>query len=74
MYIDGILMEDELVVISEALDAYSFDLYSLEGEYSRKTVEVTFKNDITIYDAAYVTLAMIKKSVTISADEDLVKN
>jgi predicted nucleic acid-binding protein len=73
LYYKRIFSEDELVEISEALDAYSFDLYPIEGEYSRKTVEVTFKNDITIYDAAYVTLAMIKNAIMISADEDLIK-
>jgi predicted nucleic acid-binding protein len=73
LYYKQLFSENELVEISEALDAYSFDLYSLEGEYSRKTVEVTFKNNITIYDSSYISLAIIKNAFMITADEDFIK-
>ena len=65
--------ESELKEVSEALEAYSLNLYPLKGDYAEKTVEVAFKNDITIYDAAYVALAMIRGTHMYTADEKLVR-
>jgi len=65
--------EEELKEISEALQAYSFSLYPLKGEYARKTVEVAVKNNITIYDASYVALAIMRKTQMYTADEKLIK-
>ncbi|RDD52838.1 MAG: PIN domain nuclease, partial [Candidatus Korarchaeota archaeon NZ13-K] len=59
--------------ISEALEAYSFELYPLRGEYMQKTVKVAFKNDMTIYDASYVALALAKKTLLYTADEKLLE-
>lgn len=65
--------EEELKEISEALQAYSFSLYPLKGEYAEKTVEVAVKNNITIYDASYVALAIMRKTQMYTADEKLIK-
>ena len=65
--------ENELKEISEALEAYSLNLYPLKGDYAEKTIEVAFKNDITIYDAAYIALAMIRGTHMYTADEKLVR-
>lgn len=51
LYYKGLFSEDELKEVSEALDAFSFELYSLRGEYKR-TIEAAYKNNITIYDAS----------------------
>ncbi|MEM4727550.1 MAG: type II toxin-antitoxin system VapC family toxin [Candidatus Bathyarchaeia archaeon] len=72
LYYKKLFSENELREISEALDAYSFDLYSLKGEYSRKTVEIMFYNDITIYDASYISLAVMRNTFMYTADEDLI--
>jgi len=64
---------EELKEISESLEAYSFSLYPLRGEYAEKTLEVAFDNDITIYDASYVALAMIKDALVYTADRVLIK-
>jgi len=61
LYYKKLFSESELKEISEALDSYSFSLYSLKGEYAEKTIEVAFKNNITIYDASYIALSIIKK-------------
>lgn len=71
LYYKGLFSESDLKEISEALEAYSFELYPLRGEYMQKTVEVAFKNDITIYDASYVALALAKKTLFYTADEKL---
>lgn len=65
--------EDELKEISEALDSYSFNLYSLKGEYARKTIEVALENNITIYDASYISLAIMKNTCMYTADEKLME-
>ena len=63
--------EDELGRISEALDAFSIELCSLRGEYAAKTIEVAYKNNITIYDAAYISLAIMKNTYVYTADRKL---
>lgn len=59
---------DEMKEISEALDAFSFELYSLVGEYAKKTIEAAYENNITIYDASYLSLAMMKETYMYAAD------
>lgn len=62
---------DEMREISEALDAFSFELYPLVGDYARKAIKVAYENNITIYDASYISLAMIKKTYMYTADTRL---
>jgi predicted nucleic acid-binding protein len=62
---------DEIKEIAEALDAFSFELYSLMGEYAKKTVEVSCENNITIYDASYISLATMKRTCMYTADVKL---
>ena len=73
LYFKRLFSEEELVQIAEALEAYSFRLFPLSGEYARKTLEVSFRNGITIYDASYVALAMIRNTMLYTADEKLYK-
>ncbi|MBS7645776.1 MAG: type II toxin-antitoxin system VapC family toxin [Candidatus Bathyarchaeia archaeon] len=72
LYYKGLFSEDELKEVSEALDAFSFELYSLRGEYNRRTIEAAYKNNITIYDASYIALATMRNSYMYTADEKLV--
>jgi predicted nucleic acid-binding protein len=48
------------------------ELYPLRGEYARKTLKVAFENNVTVYDAAYVSLAILKDSVMVTADRKLI--
>jgi predicted nucleic acid-binding protein len=73
LYYKKLFSESELKEISEALDSYSFSLYSLKGEYAEKTIEVALKNNITIYDASYIALSIIKNTYMYTADEKLVE-
>ena len=73
LYYKRLFSESEMKEISEALEAYSFTLYSLKGEYAEKTIETAVENGITIYDASYVALAMIKDTYMYTADEKLIE-
>jgi len=73
LYHKRLFSKDELKEISEALDAFSFDLYSLRGEYAKKAIEASVENNITVYDAAYISLAMVKNTIVYTADEQLIK-
>jgi predicted nucleic acid-binding protein len=74
LYYKKLFSEDEMEEISEALDSYLFDLYPLKGEYAKKTVETAFRNNITIYDASYISLAIMKNAYFYTADEKLIKD
>ena len=73
LYYKRLFSESEMKEISEALEAYSFTLYSLKGEYAEKTIETAVENGITIYDASYVALAMIRDTYMYTADEKLIE-
>jgi len=61
----------EMKGISEALEAFSFDLYPLKGNCAGRAVEIADENDITIYDASYIALAEIERAEFYTADEKL---
>ncbi|MEM0049269.1 MAG: hypothetical protein QW424_03865 [Candidatus Bathyarchaeia archaeon] len=44
----------------ETLDAFSFKLYPLKGEYAKKTLEMAYENNIAVYDTSYISLAFLK--------------
>ena len=71
LHYKGLFSEDELKRISEALDAFSIELHSLRGEYATRTIEVAYKNNITVYDAAYISLAIMKNTHLYTADRKL---
>ena len=73
LYYKRLFSEEELKQISEALEAYSFTLYPLRGNYASRAVEVAFKNGITIYDASYIALAIIRNTQMYTADEKLMR-
>lgn len=41
LYFKKLFSKDELKEISEALEVFSFKLYSLKGEYAKKVMEIT---------------------------------
>ncbi|AGT35156.1 hypothetical protein N186_03985 [Thermofilum adornatum] len=62
---------DELKTIGEALEAYSIDLYPLVGKLRDTTIQTAHENNITIYDASYIALAIIKNTTLYTADKKL---
>mgnify|MGYP001087853501 CR=1 FL=1 len=69
----GLFTESEIKEISEALDAFGLSLYSLEGEYARRAIEAAFRNDITIYDSSYISLAVQENAQLYTADDELIR-
>ncbi|MEM2084118.1 MAG: type II toxin-antitoxin system VapC family toxin [Nitrososphaerota archaeon] len=63
----------ELKEIANALDAFSFKLFSLKGKYAEKAIEIAIENNITIYDSSYISLALMEKCKMYTADEQLIK-
>ncbi len=63
---------EKLKMIIESLSLYGFKLYRLKGEYALRTIEASVENDITIYDASYVGLAILLNTTLYTADEHLI--
>ena len=68
----GLFSREELAGAAEALEAFSFTLYPLRDDYARRTIDVAAENNITIYDASYVALALMRNAAMYTADEKLV--
>ena len=62
----------ELAEISDALEAYSFELRPLRGDYARRTLEVAGESRLTVYDASYVALAGMEGAEFVTADLKMV--
>ncbi len=72
LYYKKLFSKEELEEISEALEEFSFELYSLKGEYAKKIIEVVVKNGITVYDASYIGLAVFKNTQVYTSDKKLI--
>ena len=68
----GLFTAQEVKRISEALDAYAFDLRALRGQYAAHALDAAYENDITLYDAAYVSLARLEGAQMYTADRRLI--
>ncbi len=64
---------EELKKATISLSSYGIRLYPLKGELAEKTVEISIKKDITIYDASYIALALKLKTILYTADEKLIR-
>jgi len=69
----GLFKKDELIMVAKSLELYGFELYSLSGNLAENTVKIAVEKDVTIYDAAYVALAMELDTNLYTADEKLIK-
>ncbi len=69
----GAFGEDELKEVAGILDDFQFTLYRLEGEHAAKTVEIAMRKGVTVYDAAYIALAMLLDSSLFTADKRLLR-
>lgn len=63
----------EVKRVSEALDAYAFDLRPLRGQYAAQTLDVAYQNDVTVYDSSYVSLALLEGAQMYTGDGKLIK-
>ena len=69
----GCFKADELLEICNSLNKYGFRLHELEGELKKSAVKIAVQNDITVYDASYVALALKLNSKLYTADKELLK-
>ena len=64
----------EMKNIAQAINLYGFKLYPLIGELAELTIEVAYANNLTIYDASYLALAIKNKTMVYTADKKLAEN
>ncbi|MBO3832955.1 MAG: type II toxin-antitoxin system VapC family toxin [Candidatus Brockarchaeota archaeon] len=65
--------EEELKTAANSLLNYRVELHPLNKQLAEKTVEIAVKTNLTIYDAAYVALAVDLDTVLYTADEKIVE-
>ena len=63
---------EEVKSALKALEDLSIITYDFEGELREKAVELAYRFGITIYDAAYVALAVIRNAPLYTADKEVV--
>jgi predicted nucleic acid-binding protein len=69
----GAFGEEELAEIAKILDYYQITTYDLRGELALKTVEISYRKGVSIYDAAYVALSYLLDTILYTADEKLIQ-
>lgn len=62
---------EELQTVAHSLSNYGIQLHPLNGSLADKTIELAVNNDITVYDASYVALAVLHDTVCYTADRVL---
>ncbi len=61
----------DLLLASWSLSKYGFEVWQPRGRLLEQSVELSIENDVTVYDACYVALALRKKTRIITEDEEL---
>ncbi|GBC71180.1 hypothetical protein HRbin02_00959 [Candidatus Calditenuaceae archaeon HR02] len=56
----------------KALEDMSITTYEFKGELRERAVELAYKFGITLYDAVYVSLAMLQNATLYTADKEVV--
>jgi predicted nucleic acid-binding protein len=64
---------DKIKVIFSALENYGFINVDLNNTFADKAIMISFKNNISFYDAVYVALALNMNADLYTADEKLIK-
>ena len=55
-----------------ALEDLAITIYDFKGELASRAVELAYRFGITVYDAAYVSLAAIRNATLYTADKEVV--
>lgn len=63
--------ENDLCKVARDLDDFQLDKFTFEDDVPKKTVKLSLKYGITVYDAVYVSLADKHKYWLLTADEKL---
>jgi len=65
--------QEELASAARALSRYGFDIWEPRGRVYEEVARTSLRYDISIYDAAYVGLALHLHATLYTADEELVE-
>ena len=65
--------EKELALAAKALTKYGFDAWEPKGKILEQAATVSSKNNLSVYDASYVVLALHLKTVLLTADTELMQ-
>ncbi|RLG72366.1 MAG: PIN domain nuclease [Thermoprotei archaeon] len=69
----GVYSEEELKEICLALNKYGFEIHDLEGDLKEKSITISCKYGVTVYDASYIALAIKLGIVFFTADRELLE-
>jgi predicted nucleic acid-binding protein len=68
----GLFSNKEIKQIAASIQNYGISLHGLEGKTTELTLDAVEKNDVTVYDGAYLGLAMNLGAEFITADQKLI--
>ena len=65
---------DKLKLVIASLMGLHLEKVGVDAETLTLAVEITYEKNVTVYDAAYVALAVRRNTTCITADEKMLKN
>ena len=65
--------QEELNEVGVSLENYGIIIDAINGDVRKKMVDIALRHDLSIYDAAYVGLALHSKGILFTADEKIIK-
>jgi len=68
----GVYDQQELEMAADSMSKYGFEVWQPTGDVYRQTGRISLNRKITVYDAAYISLAEHVHSPFITADSELV--
>jgi predicted nucleic acid-binding protein len=69
----GLYPEEELLLSARALSKYGFEVYEPRGTVYELSAKLSSKHSISVYDAAYVALALHLEATLYTADAELIR-
>jgi predicted nucleic acid-binding protein len=67
----GVFSEIDLALAAKSLSKYRFGIWRPRGKLLELSVQLSVREDITVYDACYVALAKRLKTKLVTEDKDL---
>lgn len=64
---------EELQTVARSLSNFGIKLHQFDGILADNTIEIALTEDLTIYDASYVALAVLRDTICYTADLVLLK-
>lgn len=65
--------QDELALVARSLSKYGFDEWQPKGKLYEQVARLSLKQDISVYDASYVALAIFLDTILYTADLELLE-